>query len=137
MDPGDLPTLNACLNGLSALCLCLGYARIRRRDRSGHRRFMLAALAASALFLASYLAYHSLVGSVPYPRHDWTRPLYFSILVPHIVLAALMVPFVFAVVWRAWRGEFDRHGRLARRVWPVWILVSASGVAVYLMLYRL
>jgi uncharacterized membrane protein YozB (DUF420 family) len=135
LSPADLPALNAGLNTLSAILLILGYRRIRRQDRAGHRRMMLGALASSALFLVSYLVYHYLAGSVPYPRHDWTRPLYFAILIPHVVLAAGMTPFVVALVWRAWRGDFARHRRLARWVWPVWIFVSVTGVAVYLMLY--
>jgi putative membrane protein len=137
VSPADLPALNASLNTLSALLLIQGYRCIKRQDRRGHKKYMLCALVSSALFLTSYLIYHYLVGSVPYPRHDWTRPLYFAILIPHVLLAAGMVPFVFALVWRAWKGEFARHRRLARRVWPVWIFVSISGVVVYLMLYQL
>ena len=98
---------------------------------------MLAALVSSGLFLSSYLVYHFQVGSVPYPHHDWTRPLYFAVLIPHVILAALLVPLVVVLVWRALKGEFARHRRLARWVWPVWIFVSLSGVVVYLMLYRL
>jgi len=137
MNPADLPTLNAALNTLCTALLLLGYRRIRRKDRQGHRRYMLAALGCSALFLCSYLFYHYLVGSVPYPRYDWTRPLYFAVLIPHVLLAAGMVPFVVLLVWRAWREDFTRHRRLARWVWPVWIFVSVSGVVVYLMLYQL
>ncbi|MDH3939232.1 MAG: DUF420 domain-containing protein, partial [candidate division Zixibacteria bacterium] len=88
-------------------------------------------------FLTCYLIYHAEVGSVPYPHHDWTRPLYFAILVPHVILAALMVPFILITVWLAWREKFIRHRRLARLVWPVWLFVSISGVVIYLMLYRL
>ena len=137
MNVADLPTLNAGLNTVSAIFLTWGYRRIRQGDVTGHQRFMLAALASSALFLASYLIYHYLVGSVPYPRHDWTRPLYFAILIPHVVLASVMAPFVFATVWYAWRRAFHRHKRLARWIWPAWVFVSLSGVIVYLMLYRL
>ena len=137
MEIADLSTLNACLNALSALFLFLGYARIRRMDRRGHQRFMTAALVVSALFLASYLVYHYQVGSVPYPRFDWTRPVYFAILIPHVVLAGLLLPFVLLTVWRAWKQNFQAHKRLARWVWPVWMFVSFSGVAVYLMLYHI
>ena len=96
---------------------------------------MVGALVASCLFLASYLVYHYYVGSVGYPHHDWTRLLYFAILIPHIVLAATMLPFIAVVVWRAWRGDFAKHSRLARWVWPVWIFVSITGVVIYFMLY--
>ena len=98
---------------------------------------MVAALSFSALFLISYLAYHFSVGSVPYARYDWTRPLYFAILIPHIVLAAVMGPFILAAVWHAWHKAFDKHKRLTRWVWPVWMFVSCSGVIIYVMLYHL
>ena len=139
MSPADfLPTSNALLNSLSAVFLTLGYLKIQAGKPEQHRNCMLAALGFSALFLACYLWYHYLVGSVPYERQDWTRTLYFAILVPHIILAALMVPFIVTTVWLAlWRRNLQTHARLARWVWPVWIFVSVSGVAVYVMLYRL
>ena len=137
MTTSDLPGLNAALNSLSLLFLVLGYRFIRRGQRALHIRSMVAALVCSALFLSSYLVYHYYVGSVPYPHQDWTRPLYFAVLIPHIILATAIVPFVFILVWRAWQGDFDRHRRLARWTWPAWVFVSVSGVVVYLMLYRL
>lgn len=137
MNVSNLPTLNAALNALSALLLIMGYREIRRGDRERHRKWMIGALAASILFLISYLIYHSQVGSVPYPYHDWTRPVYFAILIPHVILAAVNVPFVLIIVRRAWRGDFERHRALARWVWPSWIFVCVSGVVIYLMLYRL
>ncbi|HOD65990.1 MAG TPA: DUF420 domain-containing protein [candidate division Zixibacteria bacterium] len=135
MSAADLPSLNAVLNGTSTLLLLAGYAAVKRGRADIHRRFMLAALATSALFLASYLVYHARVGSVPYPRHDWTRPVYFGILIPHVILAGVMVPFILLAVRHAWRRRFDRHVRITRWVWPVWLFVSVSGVAIYLMLY--
>ena len=132
-----LPALNACLNTAATVLLLLGYRYIRRGQINTHRRLMLSALATSSLFLISYLVYHFYVGSVPYPHQDWTRPLYFAILIPHIVLAPTMLPFIGVVVWRALRGNFTQHRRLARWVWPVWIFVSLTGVVIYLMLYRL
>ncbi|UCD62709.1 MAG: DUF420 domain-containing protein [Candidatus Zixiibacteriota bacterium] len=137
MSTGDLPTLNAALNLISVGLLTVGYIHIKKNRPGLHKRFMLSALGTSALFLISYLVYHNSVGSVPYPYHDWTRPVYFAILVPHVILAAVMVPFIIVMVWRALRGDFVRHRRLARRVWPVWMFVSVSGVLVYLMLYQL
>ncbi len=131
----DLPTLNATLNLISAILLLFGYINIRRGERERHKRFMIAALITSTLFLTSYLIYHANVGSVPYPYHDWTRPVYFTILIPHVLLAALMTPFIVVVVWRAWKGSFDKHRKLARIVWPVWMFVSVSGVVIYAMLY--
>lgn len=131
----DLPTLNAILNGISAVFLSIGYYQIKQKNIAPHKKMMLSALVASALFLTSYLIYHYEVGSVPYPYYDWTRPLYFVVLVPHIILAAIMGPFIIALVWFAFREKFDRHRKLARWVWPVWMFVSLSGIVVYLMLY--
>ena len=137
MNVSTLPTVNALLNALAACLLLWGYVMIRRGRRDPHKKIMLSALVVSAAFLTTYLIYHAQVGSVPYQHHDWTRPLYFAILIPHIILAGLMVPFIIALVTFALRGNFTRHKRLARWVWPVWMFVSVSGVAVYLMLYHL
>ncbi|MCY3762691.1 MAG: DUF420 domain-containing protein [Gemmatimonadetes bacterium] len=137
MTAADLPDLNAGLNTLSALFLGLGYFLIRRGRRRMHMRAMLAALFTSALFLCSYLFYHWTVGSVPYPHHDWTRWLYFAVLIPHAVLATVMVPFILLSLWHAYRRQFRRHARITRWVWPVWMYVSLSGVVVYAMLYRM
>jgi putative membrane protein len=131
----SLPTVNAILNFISAILLLLGYIAIKRQQQSVHKRWMLAAMVSSALFLISYLFYHYNVGSVPYPHYDWTRFVYFVILVPHIILAAVMVPFILVAVYFAFRGRFDKHRMLTVRVWPVWMFVSLSGLAVYLMLY--
>tara|TARA_B100001123_G_scaffold431457_1_gene552963 strand:+ start:2350 stop:2763 length:414 start_codon:yes stop_codon:yes gene_type:complete len=137
VNASNLPTLNAALNALSAFLLIMGYREILRGERDRHRKWMIGALATSILFLISYLIYHWQVGSVPYPHHDWTRPVYFAILIPHIILAAVNVPLVLIVVRRAWRGDFERHRALAKWVWPSWIFVCVSGVAIYLMLYHL
>ncbi len=132
----DLPATNAFLNGLCTIFLLLGFIYIKRGDIKTHQKCMVTALILSALFLTSYLIYHSQVGSVPYPHRDWTRPIYFAILIPHIILATVNVPFIIALVWRAYKGEFNRHRRLARWVWPSWIFVSITGVIIYLMLYK-
>ena len=132
----DLPTTNAILNGFCTIFLLLGFIYIKRGDIKTHQKCMVTSLILSALFLISYLIYHSQVGSVPYPHRDWTRPIYFAILIPHIILAAVNVPFIIALVWRAYKGEFDRHRRLARWIWPSWIFVSITGVIIYLMLYK-
>lgn len=137
MSVRDLPTLNALLNTASALLLLWGWFQIKAGRQVEHKRMMLSALAVSAIFLTSYLIYHGQAGSVPYPRHDWTRPLYFAILIPHVILAALNVPFIVAAVILALKGRFDRHRQLVKWVWPVWMFVSVSGVMVYVMLYRI
>jgi uncharacterized membrane protein YozB (DUF420 family) len=132
-----LPTLNACLNFTSAVLLLLGRIQIKRSRVERHRRFMIAAVISSALFLTSYLIYHSIVGSVPFRHYDWKRPLYFAILIPHSILAAIMTPFIVLALFYALRQKFDKHRRLVRIVWPVWMFVSVSGIVVYLMLYHL
>ena len=98
---------------------------------------MLAAFGVSALFLISYLTYHYNVGSVAFNGEGWIRPIYFTVLISHIVLAAAILPLVIVVLVRALRERFDRHARIARWALPVWLYVSASGVVVYLMLYRI
>ena len=133
----DLPALNAGLNSLSALLLVLGYRNIRRQNTAAHRRCMLLAFAASTLFLISYLTYHAQVGSVPFQKQDWIRPVYFTILITHIVLAGAILPLALATLHRAWRGRFEAHRRLARWTLPLWLYVSVTGVVIYVMLYRL
>lgn len=137
MDVRDLPTLNALLNTTSAVLLVAGYRFIRQGRRDAHKKAMTAALAVSALFLASYLVYHAQVGSVKFQKTGWIRPVYFSILISHTILAACVAPMALVTVWRAWKGRFDKHRRLARITLPLWLYVSVTGVIVYLMLYHL
>jgi putative membrane protein len=137
MDVRDLPALNALLNTASAALLVTGYRLIRQGKREAHRKAMTAALVVSALFLASYLIYHAQVGSVRFQKTGWIRPVYFSILVSHTILAACVAPMALITVWRAWKGRFERHRRLARITLPLWLYVSVTGVLVYLMLYHL
>ncbi len=132
-----LPTVNALLNGTSACLLLAGYIRIRRGDRTGHRAFMLAAVLASSLFLASYIVYHAHAGSVHFLGQGWIRPVYFSILITHTLLAATVLPLVLVTVWRALKQRFDRHRRIARWTFPIWLYVSVTGVVVYVMLYHI
>ncbi|HEY1375117.1 MAG TPA: DUF420 domain-containing protein [Candidatus Binatia bacterium] len=133
----DLPAVNATLNSASALLLAAGYFFIRRRNVAAHRRCMIAALAASTLFLTSYLIYHYNVGSVPFTGRGWIRGVYFSILITHTILAAVIVPLVLVTLSRALRADFVRHRRIARWTLPIWFYVSVTGVVVYWMLYRL
>ncbi len=137
MDARDLPALNALLNTTSAVLLVAGYRLIRRGRREAHRRAMTAALIVSALFLTSYLIYHAQAGSVKFLKTGWIRPVYFAILISHTVLAACVAPMALVIVWRAWKGRFDRHRRLARVTLPLWLYVSVTGVIVYWMLYHL
>jgi len=131
-----LPEINAALNATATILLGSGYVFIRRRRIAAHRTCMIAAFAASALFLITYLIHHAQVGSVPFRGAASLRPVYFALLVPHIVLAALVVPLALTTIHRAWRGRFDRHRRLARVTLPIWLYVSVSGVLVYILLYH-
>ena len=131
-----LPTVNASLNALSGVFLILGYVNIRRGERTTHKRFMIAACTTSILFLATYLLYHSLSGSTRFTGTGWSRPVYFSILLSHTVLAAAIVPMVIVTLARALRGRFTEHRRIARWTFPLWIYVSVTGVLVYLFLYH-
>jgi protein SCO1/2/putative membrane protein len=132
-----LPTVNAVLNGTSALLLVMGYLFIRRRLIVPHVVAMLGAFLVSTLFLASYLYYHFHYGSRPFPGQGWVRPVYFAILLSHTVLAAAVVPLVLLTLYRAARRQFVSHVRIARWTLPVWLYVSVTGVVIYLMLYQL
>ncbi len=133
----DLPTLNAVLNASSALLLALGFLAIRAGRREAHRRFMLAAVATSSLFLVSYLVYHFQVGSVRFTRTGTTRTVYLAILATHTVLAVAILPLVLITLRFALRARFAAHRRLARVTLPLWTYVSVTGVVIYWMLYRL
>jgi uncharacterized membrane protein YozB (DUF420 family) len=137
MTVSDLPALNAALNASSFILLVTGYYFIKTKQWRKHRACMIAALVMSGLFLTSYVIYHAQVGSVPFQKTGWIRTLYFAVLIPHVILAALMVPPVIITVSRGLSGKYDRHRRIARWTLPVWLYVSVTGVIVYVMLYRL
>ena len=138
-----LPHVNAFLNMSSGLCLLTGYALIRRRRIEAHRVAMIAAFAASAVFLVSYLLYHSLLayylgqGPTKFKGEGLVRPVYFFILITHTSLAAAIVPFVIITLRRGLKRQDQRHKRIARWTFPLWLYVSATGVLVYVMLYWL
>ena len=137
MNDSLLPHLNAALNGASFLLLLASFYQIRRGRVAAHRALMVSALAVSGLFLVSYVVYHAQYGSVRFQGQGAVRPVYFFILVTHVILAAGIVPLVFVTVRRALRGDFARHRRIARWTYPLWLYVSLTGVVVYLMLYQL
>jgi len=137
MDVGGLPTLNAALNATSAVLLTLGWRQIKRRQIAAHRRYMIAACVTSAAFLTSYVIYHAQAGSMPFPGTGIARVIYFSILIPHVILAAAVVPLVFVTLRRGLARRDMEHRRIARRTLPLWLFVSVTGVIVYVMLYRL
>jgi uncharacterized membrane protein YozB (DUF420 family) len=136
MDLAVLPTVNAVLNALTAILLLLGYFFIRRGSRSSHKKIMIGAFSTSALFLISYLYYHAHVGSIPFRGTGSARVVYFTILVSHSILAAVIVPMATVTLFRGLSSRFDKHRRLARLTLPVWLYVSVTGVAVYIMLYH-
>jgi putative membrane protein len=137
------PTINAILNGTSAVLLYIGHGYIKRGDMQRHKRLMISAFVSSTLFLASYLTYHYLrstvygLGPTPFPRHDWSRYLYFAVLLSHTILAVAIVPLVLITLTRALRGRFDKHRAIARWTYPIWMYVSVTGVLIYLMLYQI
>jgi putative membrane protein len=132
-----LPTIDAVLNATSALLLTLGYIFIRRGNVRAHKTCMLSAVGTSALFLACYLTYHYFHGTTRFTGQGAIRPIYFAILISHTVLAAAIVPLVVTTLYRALRGRFALHRRIARWTLPVWLYVSVTGVVVYWMLYHL
>ena len=131
------PNLTVTFNVLSTILLTMGYIAIRRGKITLHKWTMISALVSSTVFLLVYLWHHYLNGSTPYPFKDWTYIVYLIILIPHICLAIIMVPFIVRGVWLAWEKRFEDHARLMRKVWPVWLYVSVTGIIVYLMLYVL
>jgi putative membrane protein len=137
MTVADLPALNASLNGLSAIFLVAGYVLIKRGNRLSHQRCMLAALTTSALFLVSYVIYHANAGSRPFPGVGVARVIYLTILVTHVILAALILPLALTTATRGLRAQYGRHVAIARWTLPIWLYVSVTGVLIYLMLYQL
>jgi uncharacterized membrane protein YozB (DUF420 family) len=131
------PVVNATLNGTSAVLLLTAYSLIRRGRVAAHRAVMLTALTTSTLFLISYLYYHAHVGSVHFQGQGWARPVYFTILISHTILAAAIVPLIIITLSRALRERFDSHRVIARWTLPLWMYVSVTGVIVYFMLYHL
>ena len=133
----DLPALNAALNATSFVLLTAGWFLIKSGRRQAHKWCMIAALVVSAVFLTSYVIYHLQVGSVPFQKTGWIRTVYFLVLIPHVILAAAIVPMVLITVSRALSNRFDRHKQIAKITLPLWLYVSVTGVLVYLMLYQL
>lgn len=132
----DLPAVNASLNALSGVLLVVAYALIRARRIEQHRLVMLAAFATSSLFLASYLIYHAQVGSVRFTREGFVRPVYYTILITHVTLAAAVVPLALVTLSRGLKRRFVQHRRIARWTFPIWLYVSVTGVLVYVLLYQ-
>ena len=137
MSVTDLPAVNATLNAISTVLLVTGYVFIRRGDRRKHKACMIAALTTSAMFLTSYVIYHAQIGSRPFPGTGLARTIYFAILIPHVILAAAVLPLALVTLRRGWIRDDRRHKQIAKITLPIWLFVSVTGVVVYLMLYQL
>jgi uncharacterized membrane protein YozB (DUF420 family) len=132
----SLPAVNATLNAISGVLLVVAYALIRARRIQPHRRVMIAAFATSSLFLICYLVYHAQVGSVPFTRQGFVRPLYFTILITHVTLAITVLPLAVVTLSRGLKARYTQHRRIARWTFPIWLYVSVTGVLVYVLLYQ-
>jgi len=134
----DLPFINACLNGATTVLLICGYIQIKRGRQQAHGMFMSAAFITSTLFLVGYLAHKIGMKGIhtTFPGQGWIRPVYFTLLLTHSVLAVVNLPLILRTIYLAIRGRYEEHKRLARWTFPVWMYVSVTGVLVYLFLYR-
>lgn len=132
----DLPTVNATLNSIAGAFLLFGYIAIKQGKEELHKKLMVSALVVSAAFLTCYLIYHYHVPSKKFPDLGWIKTVYFLILFPHIILAAVMVPMILKTFWHAYRGEWEKHKKIAKITFPIWMYVSVTGVIVYFMLYQ-
>ncbi|MCI0748834.1 MAG: DUF420 domain-containing protein [Verrucomicrobia subdivision 3 bacterium] len=137
MSLSDLPALNAALNSLSAMFLISGYVFIKKERQTAHRNCMIGALAASTLFLTSYLIYHFNAGRTVFRNPEWFRPIYLALLLTHTVLAVVIVPMIIITVSRAAKRRFDLHTKISRWTWPLWMYVSVTGVLIYILLYQI
>jgi len=132
-----LATTNAVLNSIAAVLLVIGWVAIARGQWRVHGAAMIAAFVVSAIFLVSYLTYHAIAGSVPFQGQGLVRPVYFTILISHVILAAAVPVLALRMFFLAWRRRWEAHRRLGRITLPVWLYVSVTGVVIYLMLYHL
>lgn len=132
-----LPHVNAFLNTVTTLLLLIAFVLIRRKHIEGHRKAMIGALAVSTVFLASYLVYHFTAPIFVFRGEGAIRPVYFTILITHVVLAAVVLPMILVTAWRGLNRMDARHRAIARYTWPVWMYVSVSGVVIYWMLYHI
>lgn len=129
-----LPALNAFLNSVSTTLILSGYAAIRKKKYKLHMRFMLTAFITSSLFLISYLVYHHYAGDTPFPGQGFIRPIYFTILISHILLSAFVVPLVLTSYYLAFSGKFKTHRKVSKWTFPIWLYVSVTGVVIFFML---
>ena len=131
-----LPHINATLNGISTILLLIGFVLIKMGHKDAHRKTMISAIVVSAIFLVSYLTYHFTAPIFVFPGTGWAVPAYYTLLITHVIMATVVTPMVVVTAWWALHGQFERHKKLARWTWPVWIFVTTSGIAVYAILYH-
>jgi putative membrane protein len=134
LDVSALPGLHATLNGTVAVLLLVGYRMIRQKRIRAHRAAMVGAFTLSCIFLISYVIYHSQAPATAFGGEGWIRPVYFFVLISHVILAPVVLPLALFAVIRAFREEFHRHRRVARWTFPVWLYVAVTGVVVFLMM---
>jgi putative membrane protein len=137
MTVSDLPALNACLNGTSAILLTIGYIQIRKQRQIAHRNCMIGAFVVSTVFLCSYVYYHTHTGHTTFVEPAWFKKYYLVLLVSHVLLAFVIVPLILVTLFLAWKKRFESHRRIARWTWPAWMYVSVTGVVIYLILYQI
>ena len=130
----SLPALNALLNSASTVFLLFGYQAIRHRDFSRHMKFNLTAFVTSTLFLVSYVIYHNFHGHTPFTGEGFIRPIYFFILISHIILSALVVPMILTSFYLAFSGKLKLHRKVSKVTLPVWLYVSVTGVVIFFIL---
>lgn len=137
-----LPAVNAGLNSIAAVLLISGYVLIRRQHRTAHQWAMLTSFAVSVAFLACYLVYHYALqkytgsGSMPFRGTGLIRPVYYTILITHVVLAPVAAVMALITIFRAWKQDWERHRRIAKVTFPIWVYVSVTGVIIYVMVYH-
>lgn len=137
MDYHVLPPVNATLNFIAACLLMWGLILIKSGKRDAHRRVMLSAFGVSVVFLICYLVYHYGAGHVVFQKTGWISTVYHTILITHIILAFTVPVLALITLNHALRGRFDKHRKIAKWTWPIWMYVSVTGVIVYLMLYQM
>ncbi len=126
--------INAVINSLVSLLLVAGLVAVRKKKFVQHKNIMFAAIILSVLFLVSYIAHHLLAGDTIYGGEGAIRYVYYFILITHIILAAVILPFILFTAYRSLTGQYDKHKKLAKYTWPLWLYVSITGVAVYLFI---
>ena len=129
-----LPAVNASLNSITCLLLVGGYVAIKKSRKGLHISLMLAAVVTSAFFLISYLTYHHYAGDTKFPAYGLIRPVYFSILISHIILSIVQLPCILATLYFAFTNQFDSHKKIAKITFPIWLYVSVTGVIIFFIL---